>query len=345
MPRPAAQAILALTLAACLALPGCSEDTPDPQTTPAQPQLTEEEAVISIATQEQRLLDAINQGTLTAQLQKDIHQLANRLPDDPSAQSLVARMHLAAGRAQRAYAAALKSLELAPDQAELRLLVATIALELNKNQLALDDLQLVLNQRPEDTKTLLLYGTASLRLGQLSQADNAYLQAIALDPTNHRGHGGRSAVALEQDDPAAALRHLRTAMDLTDDLAEPQTWRAYTIRKARILRSLGRPADAAAELRQLPVDQLAHHEASREYALALADAGSPADAARHFQQLALVLPEDATLAAETARWLARAGDTRNAQTWLDRARSLNPQLDILPEIQTEIDQPNPTPNP
>ncbi|MEQ9453849.1 MAG: tetratricopeptide repeat protein [Phycisphaeraceae bacterium] len=320
--------LLTLTL-----LTACSESAPNQPT--ASP-LSPEEAAIAIATQESRLLDANNTGTISAQLQQDILNLAKQLPDNATAQSLVARLQLAIGQTQQAYASALHALSLDPDQPELRLLTATIAVGLNHNDQAIPHLDHVIAQRPNDIKALLLLGTAQLRRNQLDAAQTAFTRAAQLDPTANRAHAGLSGVAEKRGDIPAALRHLRQAIDLTDDLADPDAWRNITIRKARLLRALGRPADAAAELRNLPPNDLATLDASREYAQCLTDAGDPSAAASHFEQLALILPEDVTLAAEAARWRFRAGDTPRANDWLQRARSINPTHPLITEVAAEL---------
>ncbi|QDU70229.1 tetratricopeptide repeat protein [Mucisphaera calidilacus] len=334
MPHPATKTALLLALALLPAIPACDEA---PSGQPAVEALSEEEAAIAISTQEQRLMEAISRKEpLPEPLLKDIHQLVERLPEHPFAQSLLARTYLAQGRGQDALAAARRSLDLAPEQTQLRLLAGTIALDVHHNAEALEYLEAVAQDLADDPKAQLLLGTARLRNDQPESADRAFTRAIRLDPTAHRGHGGRSAVALRNDDLPAALRHLRLAMERTDDLDEPDVWRAYTVRKARILRQLGRPADAITELQKLPINDQVQTDATTEYANALHALGRTADAATYFEQLTLVLPENPVIHAQAARWNHRANNPDKAAEYLRNALSINPQHPLVREVQQEI---------
>ncbi|WP_322512611.1 tetratricopeptide repeat protein [Chloroflexus sp.] len=236
---------------------------------------------------------------------------------------------------------------------------------------AIETLNQLRNQQPDDVPTLLALGFALRVDGQLDQAAQSYQQVVELAPQLPDGYAGTGKVALARNDYAAAESLFRAALERNASffpshvalarIAErngnwPDAidhWRAlvdwqqspYTIiNLSRALRRSGASGFAEAERLLVPL-ATTNAEAAIELARLYNDAGFPSEAAAVYRD-ALVLEPRSTIAAfELGETYIKLGDFNAAERMLRDAiafdeRNLDARLTLAELYEGPLNQPN-----
>lgn len=234
--------------------------------------------------------------------------------------------HYAAARSLRALgdlAGAAEALErallLRPDAHQWRVELAEIYIERGWDGEAVAELGHVLASTPDDARLWRMRAGAHFRLRNLDAARADLVQALRRDGRDAASYALLARVLYEQSFDARALDAARRAVEL--EPAEPE----HRALLARVLRALGRRAEAAAELQAALADggPAAWWADLAEDWESLGETERAADAWRKAAEAA---PGDATPRFRLGRLLAKAGDLRGAIQRLREAVSLRPDF-------------------
>ena len=128
-----------------------------------------------------------------------------------------------------------------PDHFNLRNDAALIYEELNQPQKALEHFQAARNLKPQQPSTAFNVATALESTGRFAEAANAYLEAIALDPSYRPARLRLAALQYRQGELPSALVQYAEVIELDPGNANVRCERA------RVLVEVNRPDDAKAE--------------------------------------------------------------------------------------------------
>ena len=120
---------------------------------------------------------------------------------------------------------------------------------------ALVDIEQRLNSYPEDVEARAWHGRVLAWKGRWAEAETEYRRVLERAPSDTETMGGLSDVLLWQGRPEEALRILDQASSLTPHQSE------IRLRRARVLRELGRTDDAKNEFRQILIFEPGNIEA------------------------------------------------------------------------------------
>jgi len=119
----------------------------------------------------------------------------------------------------RAYQAATLALNLSPDDPDLQINHATVALDVQKPTEAVVDLTHALQLDPNRADALILRATAYRTLGELAPAQTDIARALAQDPQNPDGLLERGIIRQRAGDLEGARADWQEAADLAPDTA------------------------------------------------------------------------------------------------------------------------------
>ncbi|MFW6060054.1 MAG: tetratricopeptide repeat protein [Phycisphaeraceae bacterium] len=331
---------------------GCERDAGDgAQTTEAESRETatadddeSEQAAADEATR--RLSDRFN--TLMqddgdpAPMVPEALRLTERYPDHAAAHRLLGQILLADGQHESAYAAFEKSLQLDPEQMELRLLAGTIATR------DLEDLAAAQRHYAQAVSLEPTHGRARLHLAQAlidqqryDEARHELLVALRHNAEMHEAHALLADLYAQQNKTDPALTHIRRALDLLpgdDELTDAQRQRRviYIRRRAMLLRRSLKPEAALSVLRDLPTEL--HYTAgiAEEMARCWAMMQQPIKGAEHFEQAVERHPTRADVTVGAARWYLRAEAPADARRMIDHLQRINPRHPQLAELREQL---------
>ncbi len=117
------------------------------------------------------------------------------------------------GKVDQAIVHLRKAIELEPDSSYLQRELATVYLQNKEEQNALEVLDRLLTDHPDDTKALILTGGIRQMRKETAAAIEAFEKAIRLDPSEEKIFSLLGGIYLEADDIANAERVLRELID------------------------------------------------------------------------------------------------------------------------------------
>jgi Flp pilus assembly protein TadD len=193
--------------------------------------------------------------------------------------------------------------------------VADALLRSGSSQLALQALQPVLAQHPDDAAALAEQGDALMGLGRTDAAAESYRHALRSDPAFSRAQMGLGRILLSRE-PAEAER-------LFAEVARREPRNADALNDLGVARDLqGRHTDAQIAYRSALAADPATQGAAVNLALSLAMTGQGAEAERLLRPLAEAPAASRQLRHDLAAVLAMEGNEREAQRIL--AADLSP---------------------
>jgi tetratricopeptide (TPR) repeat protein len=218
-----------------------------------------------------------------------------------------------------------KILRLDPADADTRLKAADYAILLYQFADALGHLDILLRDRPADADLLTRCGYCQQMVGKIEPATDYYRRAIKADPKKVSAfvyYAGLLQTPLKRIDEA------RTVLDQAVANA-PQSAEAYAGR-AQFFRSLGKTADAAADIRQAvklkPADGTILQSAAEIEQLA----GNTKAARAHYQEGYRLFPTNSKFLTAVAWNLFYEGKPEEAVAVLTAGRKENPKdVDVL----------------
>ncbi|MGE0684666.1 MAG: tetratricopeptide repeat protein [Candidatus Binatia bacterium] len=131
-----------------------------------------------------------------------------KAPNDPLALSWAAVANLGAGKTAEAEPLLLKSLTLAPEQAETFHNLGLLLVSVGRYEEATKRLQHSLALRANNARGWMTLGNAYAKLGDSAHAYEAHKRALEIDPTLDRAYLGIAAALREKGEQAEARRYL-----------------------------------------------------------------------------------------------------------------------------------------
>ena len=121
---------------------------------------------------------------------------ADALPDNRDAQIKATQILLLAGRFEDAKARATKLLEKDPKDLDALLLNANAMAALKDPAGALAEIEEAMQVNPDDSRSFVSLGALRMQTGEAKEAEAAFRQAIALEPTVSRGASGAGELSV-----------------------------------------------------------------------------------------------------------------------------------------------------
>lgn len=245
-----------------------------------------------------------------------LRQVLRLEPDLQDGWTLLAEALLGQDRAQDAYDAYARAIEIGPAGAELEFAAGTVANTAGRADLAEGHYLAAQTLDPVNPKHPLYLAQVQRKQGEMDAASASLLRAVTLEPSLALGWGVMADIALEENRLPIALQHIRRARALEP---ESMPWRLI---EARILRRQNNPEAAVRLLRAAGDDPLLDDPAVlAEVAAGLGMLGRPDDAASLYVRAAARRPDDAQTAYDAALWLERAGRIGEASVQAHAAAS------------------------
>ncbi|MCC7145598.1 MAG: tetratricopeptide repeat protein [Phycisphaeraceae bacterium] len=283
----------------------------------------------------QQMSNAISSGQVQGYLMAQVRGLVDRYPRYGPAHTLLGQAYWQAGQKKEAYDAMNMSLQINPAQPEVQELAGTMAMGLERMDRAGWHFGQAITYAPAEPRYRLALANVYLRERDFDKARTLLLECIRLDSDQHRAYSALSDVFAQQNKMDLALEQIQRAMEHTP-AEQHNTFVLYGRKKASLLRRDNKPQEAMQVL-------LALGEEAKNEPQVLADMGTcwmmlskPAEAAVMYREAFARQPIRWELAAEAARYFIKAGDVAAAQEMLEQVRTLQPQAQVLRELQSQI---------
>lgn len=174
-------------------------------------------------------------------------------PNDPKLLADLATTLLGQRRLKEAIPYAREAVSLRPETPAFYCLVAVIAEGLNLDKEAKDSLQLARQLAPTDPEPHTLSGFLLLRCGELAEAQTAFEQALAADPSRAEALKGLARCCMARKDWAGARKHWLDALSIDPTqrdtpldqglwLGHPLAWPLRLLLRVTVTASLGAAA-------------------------------------------------------------------------------------------------------
>ena len=235
-----------------------------------------------------------------------------------------------------------KSLALDETDHEAWFMAACLADDLGRLDEAADMMQRARELSAETTRYTLYLGTFRLKQGRIEEGRQLLKEALAQNSELVAAHGAL-AMSLADQQPAAAMDHLATALDLMGP--DHHKYHDYLLLKAALHNRLNQPRVARRLLhRILPHrrDEAVTRELARSYRLS----AEPLKAAFTWADLSDAEPEQAAYALEATRAFLEAAEAGQAD-WpttrrlLRRAENLRPADRSIEQFKQQMARLNP----
>lgn len=204
-----------------------------------------------------------------------------------------------------------KALALAPYRTVVRARLAAVLVQNLQYSEAIQHYDLLLKEQPDNVEWLVGFGICHFNEGDLSEARQAFLNALTVSPKHREG---RLAIAELEANEGRFDEALRFAIGLCDDYPADYSSRYLMV---RMLRSLGRHEDAQSHVKWL-------HEAEQVF--------------REVSELRDKVnrqPEDVSARVEIAKRLNRYSKHSEAVGWLRAALHLEPDNQLALKLLDE----------
>lgn len=221
---------------------------------------------------------------------------------------------------------------LAPEQFGWHYYLAAIHMAEGELDQTLEELDRVLELRPEDLPSIIRRGRVLLDLGRVEEAEGAFQKAHELDPDSAAAHHGLGEVCYEQDRLEEAVAHFERALELQPEATSVQYKLGLTYRK---IGDLEKAREHLSANRSDPVsfpdplivvlDRFVHHSRPLLKAgnLAMED-GKLEEAAELYRRAVEADPEDALAQYNLGFVLIRFGQRDEAEKRFRKAIELDP---------------------
>lgn len=173
--------------------------------------------------------------------------------------------------------------------------------------------------RPHSAGANYLLGIAAQRLGDFSESSNAFIRAIEQDPHFADAHLRLSAVLFEQNDIDGAFHHARRAADLSP--VNP----ASLTTLAAVLLAQGRASEAVGEYRKALAADSRYVPALLGLGEILRDEGNIDDAETLLKRAADAAPDQSSVLNQYGLVLQAKGDQAGALKMFQKSKDLDPQ--------------------
>lgn len=264
---------------------------------------------------------------------EEVEQLIARYPGYAPAHRMLGQVQLGLKSLDRAYASFARSLELDAAQPEVHRLSGTICMELKRPEGALRHYVEAVDLAPTDVSLRLHLYQCRLALGDVDTARVGLERLVAHDSSSHKALAMLATIAFDEGESARSLELISRSIEVVP-IIDREDEVAYIVQKARILRSIDRADEGLTLLDHLGASERLQPAVMAEIALGLAARDRPDRAALIYEEALIDAPTDWRLAAEAARWWAKAGEIDKSKVNVDRVRSLNPNAGILSELET-----------
>lgn len=263
--------------------------------------------------------------------------LTEQYPQFAGAFTLLAQVSVDANQYDVARAALKQSLALNNKQAEVHLLAGNLALMDGDIDGAESHTKTAVALKPDEARYRLHLANIHFERGRPEQARNIYLDALRLDSSLHQAYGGLADIYASQNQLQVALTNIQKAIDHAGGDTQKAARRAYTRKKASLLRRDNRPDEALMTLEGLSVREKLDPDILEEIAIAWAQLGKPAHAATLYEEALATNPVHWRYAAGAAKWHIKAGKPEAARPHLLLLRKLDPNLPAIEEIEKQLE--------
>ena len=293
--------------------------------------------------QQHALVEGLIQTAQLVEARQALDDLIRAFPADPVAYDLLSRVLAQQGAAAPAYEAAVKSLELNDDNAELHLWAGTICeSQLNRLEDAIGHYSRAVEIDDSSARAVnyhLALANASMKRRDADQAQFHALKVIALDSENHMAYRLLAEAAASRGQTDMAIERITIALDLAR--ADSVEAFVYAMRRVEFLRRKGPGGRQEALESLLAIDEGVRQRSepiTEQLAMTYLSLNRPADASKVWADWFADHPQDARAAAEAGLAAHRAGDTEAAKGWLAKARAMGahlPQVEALAQAVGE----------
>jgi Flp pilus assembly protein TadD len=265
-----------------------------------------------------------------------IQRLLKGYPNDAEAHVLMAKVLMAEGMGDAAYAEVAQSLQLDATRDDVQFLAGTFAEKSGLVDKAKYHYLRAGELAPKNARYPMYLGQLLMKTNDLDGAQMQLLRAKSLDSSLSVIYSMLAEIASRQGKLDMAVDQVNKALEQTEP--DSEKYLAFMLQKAQLLRRANHPEDALRVLLTLaPRDQqkpaVVDHIATTYLML-----GKPTRAAAVWTELFAIDPKNQTAAAEAGLAFVRAGDTAHARQYLEYARQFsdaNPKMVALEEVLKE----------
>ncbi len=177
---------------------------------------------------------------------------------------------------------------------------------------------------------LLSQALALHQAGDLNSAAGFYKQVLKQEPKNGDALNLSGALALQQGNPAQALKYLRQAVKLYPERHD------YQVNMAAALRTLGELAPASLILKKVTRQAPQHHEALHNLAAIFADLGDYQQSAEYYRRLIALRPRNIEALSGLIDVLRRNNQLVEALDLCERLLALSPASTSAHVLKADI---------
>ncbi|MBI1371842.1 MAG: tetratricopeptide repeat protein [Phycisphaera sp.] len=263
-------------------------------------------------------------------------KLVEMYPEHAEANHLMAQVELAENKPVLAYGHLQKSLEIDPNRAEPQFSAGVLAQKMNRYDDARAHFVKAAQLEPNNAKYPLYLGQLLLKAGKTGEAMVELNKAHKLDPTLPQVYGLMAQVAEQRGDNAEALQLVNKALEQLKPGDE--SYDAYMLLKALVLRKNGDPDTALAVLYALPAEKQAEPAVADHFAACYVAKGRYDLAAGVWATLYAAQPFNARAAAEAGLLYLRGGDVDRARRFYNISNRLDRLDPSVKRLRTELDK-------
>ena len=264
-----------------------------------------------------------------------IRKFVDRHPDFAAGRTLLGQVLLDAGKPREALEEVRTSLDLNSRQPQIHCLAGVVAAKLDDPELAEEHFLAAIALEPRNGQFRMQLANVYVHSGRLSEAKQAFGEALRLDSSLHEAHATLSGMYAEEGEPKKAIEHIRKAIELTT-LSERGKHVVYVRKQARLELAADRPDDALRTLKSLTVRELLDPEVMADMTACWASKDRPDLAAELYEDAMRIFPADPNLIANAARWRITAGDTRAAREHVRALQRLSRDLPAIAELERKL---------